>query len=160
MFCHRVVTTECQNCSLVNIRIRHQVTVYKKALISITRPDPFITFRSIDKKDSAAKPECMLCHRPDLVQAFFSTMKSCFYRDIHILMICSEDNFSRLTIRNIRKTYCTAWTLSSFFVRLPAIIAVYRIDCLFPGFAAADPYRLISVFRNDFRLLFPGFAKI
>ena len=66
-------------------------------------------------------------------------------------MICSEDNFSRLTIRNIRKTYCTAWTLSSFFVRLPAIIAVYRIDCLFPGFAAADPYRLISVFELCFQ---------
>ena len=89
----------------------------------------------------------MLCHRPDLIQTFFSTMKSCFYRDIHILMICSEDNFSRLTIRNIRKTYCTAWTLSSFFVRLPAIIAVYRIDCFFSGFATADQYRLISIFK-------------
>ena len=89
----------------------------------------------------------MLCHRPDLIQTFFSTMKSCFYRDIHILMICSEDNFSRLTIRNIRKTYCTAWTLSSFFVRLPAVIAIYRINCLFPGFATADPYRLISIFK-------------
>ena len=67
MFCHRVVTAECQNCSLVNIRIRHQVTVYKKALISITRPDPFITFYSVNKENAAAKPEGMLCYRPDLI---------------------------------------------------------------------------------------------
>ena len=144
---HRIIATKREDRSLIDFCICHQITVYKEALVCISRPDPFITFHPINKKDSTAKTECMLCHRPDLIQTFFSTMKSCFYRDIHILMICYEDNFSRLTIRNIRKTYCTAWTLSSFFVRLPAIIAVYRIDCFFSGFATADQYRLISIFK-------------
>ena len=78
-------------------------------------------------------------------------MKRCFYRNIHILMVCPEDNFTRLAVRNICKSYCTARTLACLLVRLPAIIAVDRINCFFPWLSTADQHRLVSVFELCFQ---------
>ena len=148
---HRVIAAQCQNRSLVDICICHQITIYKKALVCISRPDPFVTFGTINKKDAAAEAECMLCHRPDLVQAFLSAVECSFHRNVDILMICFQYDLSRFAIRNVCKMYCTARTFASLLVRLPAIVAVYRVDCLFSGFATADQYRLISVFELCFQ---------
>ena len=136
---------------LIDFCICHQITIYKKALVCISRPDPFVTFGTINKKDAAAEAECMLCHRPDLGQAFLSAVECSFHRNVDILMICFQYDLSRFAIRNVCKMYCTARTFASLLVRLPAIVAVYRVDCLFSGFATADQYRLISVFELCFQ---------
>ena len=78
-------------------------------------------------------------------------MKSCFYRDIHILMICFQCDLSRFAVRNVCKTYCTARAFAGFFIWLPAIVAVYRINCFFSGLSTADQYRLVSVFKFCFQ---------
>ena len=36
VLCHRVIAAKCQNRSLINICICHQITVYKKALVCIS----------------------------------------------------------------------------------------------------------------------------
>ena len=36
VLCHRVIAAKCQNRSLINICISHQITVYKKALVCIS----------------------------------------------------------------------------------------------------------------------------
>ena len=93
----------------------------------------------------------MLCHRPDLVQAFLSAVKSSFYRNVYILMVRFQGNLSWFTIRDVSKMHCTARALAGFFVRLPAVITVYRIDCFFHRFTTADQYWLISVFELCFQ---------
>ena len=87
----------------------------------------------------------MLCHSPDLIQAFFSTVELCSYRDIHILVTGFENNFARNALWYICKMNCTARTFASFLIRLPAVITVYRIDGLFQGFSTTDLHRLVSI---------------
>ena len=86
MPCHWIVSAKSQKGSLVNIRICQQILVYEKALVSIPRPDPFVTFHTIQKKDTAAKTEGMLCHLPDLIQLLVTAFKRSAFREIHILI--------------------------------------------------------------------------
>ena len=86
MSCHRIISTKCQKSSLVNIRICQQILIYEKALVSIPRPDPFVTFHTIQEKDTAAKAEGMLCHLPDLIQLLVIAFKRSAFREIYILI--------------------------------------------------------------------------
>ena len=127
MSCHRIISTKCQKSSLVNIRICQQILIYKKALVGVSGPNPFVTFHSIQEKDTAAKTEGMLCHLPDLIQLLVATFKRSAFREIYILIKSCNLYIFGLAVRNKCKMDCTARTSVCYRIRLPAIIAMLKV---------------------------------
>ena len=138
MSCHRIISTKCQKSSLVNIRVCQQILIYEETLVSIPGPDPFVTFHTIQEKDTAAKTEGMLCHLPDLIQFLVTAFKRSAFREIYILIKgCNLYSFS-LTIRNKCKTYCIARTSVCYRIRLPTIIAMLKVKSFVHGLTAKN----------------------
>ena len=127
MSCHRIISTKCQKSSLVNIRVCQQILIYEETLVSIPGPDPFVTFHTIQEKDTAAKTEGMLCHLPDLIQFLITAFKRSAFREIHILVEGCDFYIFSFAVRNKGKAHCAAWTSVCCRIRLPAVIAVLKI---------------------------------
>ena len=159
MSCHRIISTKCQKSSLVNIRICQQILIYKKALVGVSGPDPFVTFHAIQEKDTAAKTEGMLCHLPDLIQFLVTAFKRSAFREIHILVEGCDFYIFSFAVRNKCKTDCTARTSVCYRIRLPAIIAMLKVKSFVHGLTAKNFHlRTILTFilyinrRRQFRL--------
>ena len=127
MSCHRIISTKCQKSSLVNIRVCQQILIYEKALVGIPGPNPFVTFHTIQEKDTAAKTEGMLCHLPDLIQLLITAFKRSAFREIYILIKSCNLYIFGLAVRNKCKMDCTARTSVCYRIRLPAIIAMLKV---------------------------------
>ena len=135
---HCLISPERQQRSPVNIRISHQILIYKEALVSVAAPYPFVPLDTIYKKHAAAKSECMRRHIPDPVQKFIAAVKFCAHRDINKLMHRSHFQLIPAAIRYICKPNRASRASSGVLIRRAAVIAVNRIQCLFPGLSAVN----------------------
>ena len=138
MSCHRIISTKCQKSSLVNIRVCQQILIYEETLVSIPGPDPFVTFHTIQKKDTAAKTEGMLCHLPDLIQLLVTAFKRGAFREIYILIKGCNLHIFGFAVWNKCKTDCTARTSVCYRIRLPAIVAMLQIKSFVLGLTAEN----------------------
>ena len=107
MLAHRVVSSQCQHGSLTDFAVCQKILINKIALVCISRPDPAVSFDSINKKRPTCKTKCIFRNIPYFFKYLITTAKRTFFRKLYISEICLYGNLSRLFIRNKNITEST-----------------------------------------------------